>query len=752
MSKLADLLNPLPRSRAASPPSLRHASPLDQSPIAPSDHNDPAFHSLHNDAGAQSFDEKGADSDPSHQNDADVVSPKLAREDSAPGVANISNSQRSLRRPSESFADLAAPTAQAQPPFPVEPTPFMDDAQKSMSPTLEQYHHSAGSPSHDRRPEPPPSPTRLPQLQHFQRAAGEQSNSANTPRNDDHVGEVKAAIYRQPYAKMDVDHDLQPSRSADAHVGNTAVEPEDGNPDSTFAHASAPSPQPQVKLEPSATSPEPSSPTPTNQAAFESSIKRPPSATPMTDVPTPKEVAELRESSIKPASTEASPSPRGTPTANLKAQNKKSNSSKSGSSKKGPATSLPKNQNKKAKLDPGSKDGTPSSKRSATPASSRASKTPAARNAKPSSSLVGQSSNNLGDEEDDGTEVFCICRRPDNHTWMIGCDGGCEDWFHGACVDIEEEDGDLIDKYICPNCAQEGKGNTTWKPMCRLKGCRQPARLAKKNASKYCSDEHGREFMEQHLHKKSLKRKRSGKGDTEEASKPAVGGALSPSQLAAMSKDAKDIGTFRSLGEGVLSPPPTVSPESDGDGDTKMEDADAPSKDQASFNQDERNRLSKINREKDQRLHRRQLLKDREKFVQLVRARAKRVLDELKGVKDICGFDSRLSWTDEEFSAWLESDEAREAIDANTLGPPPRESADDPEESDLSRGVCPKKRCERHKQWWTLQLQDLRFEDTKVTEDLERLSRDEQDLKDRAKLRRIKEAEGDREGRVEVVA
>ena len=59
----------------------------------------------------------------------------------------------------------------------------------------------------------------------------------------------------------------------------------------------------------------------------------------------------------------------------------------------------------------------------------------------------------LADDEDedveDENELFCICRRPDNHTWMIGCDGECEDWFHGKCVNIDPRDADLIDKYTC---------------------------------------------------------------------------------------------------------------------------------------------------------------------------------------------------------------------------------------------------------------------------------------------------------------
>ncbi|RPA85914.1 hypothetical protein BJ508DRAFT_204587, partial [Ascobolus immersus RN42] len=48
--------------------------------------------------------------------------------------------------------------------------------------------------------------------------------------------------------------------------------------------------------------------------------------------------------------------------------------------------------------------------------------------------------------------LYCICRLPDTGRWMIACDG-CDDWFHGACVNIPETQGDLIDKYFCPRCA-----------------------------------------------------------------------------------------------------------------------------------------------------------------------------------------------------------------------------------------------------------------------------------------------------------
>lgn len=127
--------------------------------------------------------------------------------------------------------------------------------------------------------------------------------------------------------------------------------------------------------------------------------------------------------------------------------------------KKGTASAV-KPAAKKRKIDPSSANETPSGQRSGTPASSRASKTPAPKNRKQESVTPVRSSsmgatNEEGEEdeeeedEDEDTELFCICRKPDDHTWMIACDGPCQDWFHGRCVGMDEKDGNLIDKYIC---------------------------------------------------------------------------------------------------------------------------------------------------------------------------------------------------------------------------------------------------------------------------------------------------------------
>lgn len=146
-------------------------------------------------------------------------------------------------------------------------------------------------------------------------------------------------------------------------------------------------------------------------------------------------------------------------TANPKpSANKKRAAPKSKVEKKGTASTV-KPPPKRRKVEPDSASGTPPAHRSGTPASSRASKTPAPRNRKRNSVTPARSSSNAvvneTEEEDEDAELFCICRKPDDHTWMIACDGPCEDWFHGRCVEMNEKDGNLIDKYICKAHLQE---------------------------------------------------------------------------------------------------------------------------------------------------------------------------------------------------------------------------------------------------------------------------------------------------------
>ncbi|GAV54964.1 hypothetical protein ZYGR_0AS02870 [Zygosaccharomyces rouxii] len=99
-----------------------------------------------------------------------------------------------------------------------------------------------------------------------------------------------------------------------------------------------------------------------------------------------------------------------------------------------------------------------------------------------------------------GEEVYCICKRPDNGDLMVGCDG-CDDWFHFKCLKIPEAYRRLVYSFHCPYCeagitgpASRGANDvpkTIWKRKCRLNDCYKPCQ----SNSKYCSDEHGEEYM-----------------------------------------------------------------------------------------------------------------------------------------------------------------------------------------------------------------------------------------------------------------
>jgi PHD finger protein len=107
-----------------------------------------------------------------------------------------------------------------------------------------------------------------------------------------------------------------------------------------------------------------------------------------------------------------------------------------------------------------------------------------------------------GDESDHGP--YCICRGPDDHRFMIGCDV-CEDWFHGECVGIDKDVGEhLIERFVCPNCSNRDEGIiTVFKKTCGLPRCKKPARLydgqPKEERSHFCSDEHKQLWWERCL-------------------------------------------------------------------------------------------------------------------------------------------------------------------------------------------------------------------------------------------------------------
>ena len=365
-----------------------------------------------------------------------------------------------------------------------------------------------------------------------------------------------------------------------------------------------------------------------------------------------------------------------------------------------------------------------------------------------------------GDDGDEDTDLYCICRKPDNGTFMIGCDGTCDDWFHGKCVGIEERDKNLIDKYVCPSCTKHGVGKTTWKRICRRSGCRMPARVGKtkagKEGSKYCSDECGMLFMREMLSKtrgredwpqrsKGTRRKGSFAGNERgsiDYDLGARGGTLAVGELKSLIDSSTSAEDFKKLGEGVLSPPATP----DGSKPYAASEHD-PVKSEMSYTDSETQALERISAEKERSRQRHQLLKDRMKFVTMAKQAATRTATEKElKPKDFCGYDSRLEWAGAEFARWRDSPAGQAAFDSETLLMPDgtaRTILGNDADAEMHEGVdalpaieiCDRKKCARHLEWAKLAVDDVRFEMSDNGDRMRALEREERDIKERAGLR-----------------
>ncbi|XP_076809805.1 nucleosome-remodeling factor subunit BPTF-like isoform X1 [Clavelina lepadiformis] len=54
-------------------------------------------------------------------------------------------------------------------------------------------------------------------------------------------------------------------------------------------------------------------------------------------------------------------------------------------------------------------------------------------------------------------ELYCLCKTPyDDAQFYIGCDV-CQDWYHGDCVGISEDEASSIESYTCPRCKKEAR-------------------------------------------------------------------------------------------------------------------------------------------------------------------------------------------------------------------------------------------------------------------------------------------------------
>lgn len=248
-----------------------------------------------------------------------------------------------------------------------------------------------------------------------------------------------------------------------------------------------------------------------------------------------------------------------------------------------------------------------------------------------------------------------------------------------------------------------------------------------------------------------------------------MGGVLTAGDLKAAIMGVNSVQEFRNLGNQIISSPPESAkeetPNSEAKSETKPQVGEKPGLDAPAdgveYTPHETAKLEKLRETRDALLHRKEMLGARSAFVELVRQRAKTVVGKLKqndpkgGWKDICGFDARLAWADEEFDEWRLSDAGKNALaegtaeamaasypaDTDADGDTAMDGKEQDEMAFLTRAICIKKRCERHKQWMKVQQQDISFEEETADQDLMKNEQEARAVTERAVLRRWAETE-----------
>lgn len=442
MSRLSELLNPAPTSTSDGTPATNHASPVQ--PLVLDGQNR-----------RMSSVSYGASGSPTLARYPPITSPGLE------ALANAASNTSPLISPSQQPAPFAqsTPYQPSYTQYGSRPTsshatlpPLSGDfsygpnQNAPHSSGLEQYHHSG---SERRSSNVTDHSARLPPLQH-------------SPTEDHQTLPSDAT---QPLKEI-ADHAnataLEQSKLPSPHFQQAGflAEPDPATDNHATPQIRKPSPGPS-KAPPAEGLPEVQSGQVEVKAEIaENSLEMPKierrpskqegegSATPIKVAasPAPGTVLNPKEGASSPmpvnSSIGAPPKRKGPP------------SKKRAAPKKGTASTV-KPPAKKRKLNTDSIDGTPSTQRNGTPASRRASNTPVPRNRKQDSVTPARSSSvayapddeEVSEEED--TEAYCICRKPDDHTLMIGCDGPCEDWFHVRCVGMDSLKAKLIFKWYC---------------------------------------------------------------------------------------------------------------------------------------------------------------------------------------------------------------------------------------------------------------------------------------------------------------
>ena len=432
MSKLSELLNPAPTSALHSPPQVPQPLVLDGQD--------------HRLGRRSSFD--GHSTSPTLF--ASMTSPGLdalaaAASSTAPMLSSPQNSTFAQLGSYQGYNNYGSRPGSSHT-LPPPSNDFSHPGNQSLTHAsgLEQYHHS----SHGERKlsNDTDYSARLPPLVRSPPTQNDSlpTNAPGATAQEDLIkyanGDISEQIALSSTQDRDGIHKQDPYQNPDAAATSQIRQPSPGPSDSISASnlPKIQSDQVEIKAE-------------VQETSLDTQYKGPAVESSTIPFHQPSNIATPRLKSITDIKKDASHTPSPTPPDSATMKPKPAPSKKRAAPKKGAGTAKP--PSKKRKTESESVDGTPPAQHTGTPATSRTSLTPAPKNRKQGSETPARSSSILNGEEDDEDatddgELFCICRKPDDHTLMISCDG-CEGWFHGRCVDMAAERTKLISKWYC---------------------------------------------------------------------------------------------------------------------------------------------------------------------------------------------------------------------------------------------------------------------------------------------------------------
>ncbi|KAH8654534.1 hypothetical protein BGZ60DRAFT_418706 [Tricladium varicosporioides] len=347
----------------------------------------------------------------------------------------------------------------------------------------------------------------------------------------------------------------------------------------------------------------------------------------------------------------------------------------------------------------------------------------------------GPRNNYASDSESNDGGEYCICRGPDDHRMMVNCEGGCDEWYHCSCINMNVEDAQmLLDRYICIKC-QTDTMFTTWKRMCRyynvgiwrgVTPCRKPARVTDDPPSKYCSDEHRNEFFK-------FVRERLVRQDDS----PSMGGKLNGGEVRSILEYCQQDGQLLTLGKKPKLPIP------EGYDTSRPIGFDY-------ITEEEQQELREIDAKKHVIGQRIDSYKAQQRLLVMVHERAQAAAKHL-GVpeKSICGYDNRLAVNEYEFGRWKESAEGKSAFATGKLGPRTAETksfsariyADHhtkpaiPDVADSLNNICLNKSCKKHTLWRIVHGQDYAVMQINLKKELDKLTKQAEDIVEDAETR-----------------